>query len=533
MVVSSDGSASVLPLEVSVAPKPYKSIRCRIRSLTDTPEKVKSKMSIVQEMRDNMERRPSQSASWLSEEKVAAGEHMSSKAPGAGMTKSPIPQFVLRDGFEVPMFDSSRLGDMVAVGHGSQAIVYKAKIPKTKQLIAVKVLRAELAKKPEDRRAFEREVQLLARLIHPHINNVIGIDRVGVLPCAMLEWCQIDLSQALLLDSVGNNPKLRFDVIAEWPAYERVRIAFELASALRFLHSGTALSRGVIVLHRDVKPANTGIDANGKLKLLDFGLAVCLEPAACGAASTVARCQRSLSSRGSKADQRTTTDAASSNSSNDHQHHHTKTSLFLGGGPLGSISTSPPPTSSSNSSSFDTTNGNGNEFYFNCTRETGTRRYMAPEVCRGELYGASADVFSFAIFCWEIFGLKGRPFDDMSAQAHTDCVVNGTFRPKVPSQWHPVLKDACTRGWRRDKRLRPNMDELFRTLFDFYQRGTVGLPRDSLETAILSEEPHNNSADDDKMQDPLGELNELRAPTEPKKNNKKKTSLFCSCLKSK
>mmetsp|Transcript_6028 Transcript_6028/g.18926 ORF Transcript_6028/g.18926 Transcript_6028/m.18926 type:complete len:183 (+) Transcript_6028:273-821(+) len=102
---------------------------------------------------------------------------------------------------------------------------------------------------------------------HPDVNNVIGIDRVGAVPCAMLEWCQTHQKKAPCLEHVGDDPFLRRTVIDESPAYERIRLAFELASALRFLHLGNALGSGV--RNRDVKPANAGIDANGKLELLD------------------------------------------------------------------------------------------------------------------------------------------------------------------------------------------------------------------------------------------------------------------------
>ena len=535
-------SELVLPAE-EVQKAPVKCPRRRITSLTDTPQKMQKKHYMVEEMRKNLERRPESSAtSWLSskleisrasrDRRPCGGggsNHLSTKAPGTGSSKSPIPSYVLEDGFVLPQFDSSRLLSMSPVGHGSQAIVYRARIPKTNQLIAVKVLREELAKKNEERRAFEREVQLLARLIHPHINNVIGIDRVGVLPCAMLEWCQIDVNQALLLDDVGADPHLRRDVINEWPAYERIRLAFELASALRFLHSGTALKGGVLVCHRDIKPANTGIDATGKLKLLDFGLAVCFEPGKCSASSSVQKFSSFRLSRSSL----TRADGTGAPAS-------TMSGRSIGAQTSGQNVVGAPPIHS-------------NEFYFQGSRETGTRRYMAPEVCRGDLYGTSADVFSFAITIWEIFALRGRPFNDIKVEVHTSFVVNGNLRPTIPTTWHPTLQDVCNRAWRRDKRLRPNMDELFNTLFDFYKQGTLLDPnppasptRSASETSLAScattnSDPNGDSKpgdplvqlskgvtskslavniqesaddDDERMQDPLGEAAEPPLPSD-------------------
>eukprot|EP00586_Coscinodiscus_wailesii_P004310 CAMPEP_0172482872 /NCGR_PEP_ID=MMETSP1066-20121228/9534_1 /TAXON_ID=671091 /ORGANISM="Coscinodiscus wailesii, Strain CCMP2513" /LENGTH=333 /DNA_ID=CAMNT_0013246351 /DNA_START=135 /DNA_END=1133 /DNA_ORIENTATION=- len=65
---------------------------------------------------------------------------------------------------------------------------------------------------------------------------------------------------------------------------------------------------------------------------------------------------------------------------------------------------------------------------------TGTRRYMAPEVCLCEPYNLTADVYSFAILFWEIWTLK-KPFQKLDYEGHTKKVVIKGVRPKVKSTW--------------------------------------------------------------------------------------------------
>lgn len=82
---------------------------------------------------------------------------------------------------------------------------------------------------------------------------------------------------------------------------------------------------------------------------------------------------------------------------------------------------------------------------FEATGLTGSRRYMAPEVVRCDLYGFSADVYSFAILFWEIISLK-TPFPDLDTGKHFDLVVLRHKRPaklsELSSQVHAMMEDA-------------------------------------------------------------------------------------------
>ena len=60
---------------------------------------------------------------------------------------------------------------------------------------------------------------------------------------------------------------------------------------------------------------------------------------------------------------------------------------------------------------------------FELTGDTGTRRYMSPEVAEGKPYGVSVDVYGWAICAHEIFHLRGKPFHGLSVSQHTGRVV--------------------------------------------------------------------------------------------------------------
>ena len=96
---------------------------------------------------------------------------------------------------------------------------------------------------------------------------------------------------------------------------------------------------------------------------------------------------------------------------------------------------------------------------FEATGLTGSRRYMAPEVVCCELYGYSADVYSFAILFWEIMALK-TPFPDFDTNKHFDQVVKRHKRPgrlsELPSQVQSMMEDA----WSAQRMRRPTFRQI-------------------------------------------------------------------------
>ncbi|TXG53322.1 hypothetical protein EZV62_022491 [Acer yangbiense] len=92
------------------------------------------------------------------------------------------------------------------------------------------------------------------------------------------------------------------------------------------------------------------------------------------------------------------------------------------------------------------------------TAETGTYRWMAPEVINHQPYDQKADVFSFAIVLWELVTAK-VPYDTMTPLQAALGVRQG-LRPDIPENAHPKLLDLMQRCWEADPSKRPSFSEL-------------------------------------------------------------------------
>mmetsp|Transcript_8581 Transcript_8581/g.12255 ORF Transcript_8581/g.12255 Transcript_8581/m.12255 type:complete len:470 (+) Transcript_8581:13-1422(+) len=163
------------------------------------------------------------------------------------------------------------------------------------------------------------------------------------------------------------------------PLSERLPVAFELASALKHLHSYN-------IIFRDLKPDNVGFDVDGTLKLFDFGLAKELKPAERNADDT-----------------------------------------------------------------------------YEMSGQTGSRRYMAPEVALSKPYNMNADVYGFGIVFWQICSLQ-EPFEGMSIVDHMNSVVMGFERPRLNSEWPVKIGNIMKWSWADDQYVRPPMKEVHRAL---------------------------------------------------------------------
>lgn len=226
------------------------------------------------------------------------------------------------------------------------------------------------------------EANILSRIMHPHIvrlhyvtpdeessdpdGQVLYMERLYGTVAEQLRKTSIHHSILPVLSLVSiKRRRLQREK-------HQCSIALPVARALEYLHSRR-------IIYRDLKPANVGYDAEGRVKLFDFGLA---------------RDLRDMD------DNR------------------------------------------------------------RLTGSTGSMRYMAPEVYKGEDYGLPADVYSFGLFLWEVSTLK-KPYARMTGDELVESVFNGTLRPKVNWQCGSLrIQKLLRRCWDVAPSVRPSFSEI-------------------------------------------------------------------------
>jgi len=107
---------------------------------------------------------------------------------------------------------------------------------------------------------------------------------------------------------------------------------------------------------------------------------------------------------------------------------------------------------------------------YNMTRETGTPRYMAPEVALGEPYNESADTYSLGILLWHIMSTT-KPFAKYDLEMMKEKVNIGGERPKLCNKWSSEIQSTLSRCW-GDRAGRPTMIEVRTQLRDEINRLT-------------------------------------------------------------
>ncbi len=246
------------------------------------------------------------------------------------------------------------------LGEGGMGEVYRATDTRLKREVAIKVLSQEFTEDKERLARFEREAQLLAQLHHPNIASIFGLE-------------EADGTRALVMELVEGPTLAERLESGAFSIAESLSAALQIAQALEEAHE-----KGIV--HRDLKPQNIKASIEGKIKVLDFGLAKAMDPSA-GSAASVGDLARSPTLMQSP------------------------TLTAVHGTQLGVI--------------------------------LGTAAYMAPEQARGRAVDRRADIWSFGVVLWEMLAgrrlFEGETVSDTLAAVLTREIDLGALPAATPA----------------------------------------------------------------------------------------------------
>ncbi len=170
-------------------------------------------------------------------------------------------------GDDHPDFPNFRI--LSTLGKGGMGVVYRAEQPSLGRLVALKVLSNKLMDEPQFMERFSREAATMAKLAHPNIVTVHDFGVHGGVPY-------------LVMEHVDGSPLRKLLAGGPLPPDRAIEIALSLCDGLQYAHRRS-------IVHRDIKPENILIDAEGRVKIADFGLATLAREAAPGGAASDVR----------------------------------------------------------------------------------------------------------------------------------------------------------------------------------------------------------------------------------------------------
>src|SRR5262245_41678832 len=160
----------------------------------------------------------------------------------------------------MPVTIGSQLGSYeitALLGKGGMGEVYRARDTKLKRDVAIKILPDEFSRDNERTGRFQREAEVLASLNHPNIAAIYDVHQANDTRFLVLELVEGET----LAERIERGPI---------PVEEALEIGRHICEALEAAHEKS-------VVHRDLKPANVKITSDGRVKVLDFGLAKAME----------------------------------------------------------------------------------------------------------------------------------------------------------------------------------------------------------------------------------------------------------------
>jgi serine/threonine protein kinase len=145
------------------------------------------------------------------------------------------------------------------LGEGGMGVVYKARDSRLKRFVALKVLPPEKVTDPDRKQRFVQEAQSASALNHP---NIVTVHDIG--QSDGVDFIGMEYVEGSTLGELIGQKGLKLN--------EALKVAIQIADALAKAHAAG-------IVHRDLKPGNVTVTADGRVKVLDFGLAKLTEAA--------------------------------------------------------------------------------------------------------------------------------------------------------------------------------------------------------------------------------------------------------------
>jgi hypothetical protein len=153
---------------------------------------------------------------------------------------------------------SQRYDILADAGHGSMGNVYKARDRETGEIVALKLLKPEIASDQSMMDRFKNELLFARKITHKNVCRVHEFNRIGGIAYTSMEFVEGESLRSVLNRFGGLPPRKAIDLVNQ------------ICSGLKEAHA-----QGIV--HRDLKPENVMIDAQGNVKIMDFGIARSME----------------------------------------------------------------------------------------------------------------------------------------------------------------------------------------------------------------------------------------------------------------